>query len=229
MYFALTGTIWLGGAGAVIALGLYWKRGTTAGAYTSIFTGMIVAIVGFVCQRNWVAWTGDDFPLNSQYMMLVALVLSTVLYIIVSLITCRKPHNMDKLLHRGEYAGEDSTEKAKHTGEKKERRSFMQWIGIDADFSLLDKILYLFVTSWSFIMSAIFIVGMVLHKTGAVGLGHWKSFWHGYVLVAVGLGIITTIWFSIGGFVDLADLLKRLKHQSIDAHDDGSVEKEGDA
>ncbi len=224
MYFALTGTIWLGGAGAVIALGLYWKRGTTAGAYTSIITGMVVAIVGFVCQRNWVDWTGGDFPLNSQYMMLVALVLSTILYIIVSLITCRVPHNMDKLLHRGEYAGEDSTEKAKQSGEKKKKKTLMEMIGIDADFSFLDKVLYIFVTSWSFVMSAIFIIGLVLHKLGKMTIESWTSFWHGYVIVAVSLGIITTIWFSIGGFVDLADLLKRLKHQSLDDQDDGSVE-----
>jgi Na+/proline symporter len=58
MYFALTGTIWLGGAGAVIALGLYWKRGTTAGAYTAILTGMVVAVIGFVCQRNWIDGRG---------------------------------------------------------------------------------------------------------------------------------------------------------------------------
>jgi Na+/proline symporter len=226
MYFALTGTIWLGGAGAVIALGLYWSRGTTAGAYTSIVTGMVVAIVGFVCQRNWVDWTGGDFPLNSQYMMLVALVISTILYIIVSLITCREPHNMDKLLHRGEYAGEDSTEKAKHSGDKKQKRTLLQMIGIDADFSFLDKILYIFVTSWSFIMSAIFIVGIILNKSGVLTLDNWTNFWHGYVIVAVSLGIITTVWFSIGGFVDLADLLKRLKHRSLDETDDGSVEGE---
>ncbi len=73
-------------------------------------------------------------------------------------------------------------------------------------------------------MSAIFIIGLILHKSGAVGLDHWKSFWHGYVLVAVSLGIITTIWFSIGGCVDLKDLLNRLRNQKVDEHDDGSVE-----
>ncbi len=229
MYFALTGTIWLGGAGAVIALGLYWKRGTTAGAYTAILTGMVVAVIGFVCQRNWIDWTGGDFPLNSQYMMLVALVLSTLLYVIVSLITCREPHNMDKLLHRGEYAMDDSTEKAKQIGEGKQKRTFLQMIGIDDDFSLLDKILYIFVTSWSFVMSAVFIIGLILHKSGRISLEGWTTFWHGYVIVAVSLGIITTIWFSIGGFVDLADLIRRLKNQRIDEQDDGSVEKEGDA
>ena len=174
-------------------------------------------------QRSWVTWTGVEFPLNSQYMMLIALVLSTLLYIIVSLITCREPHNMDKLLHRGEYAAEDSTEKAKHVGGEKQKRTLLQMIGIDSDFSFLDKILYIFVSSWSFVISAVFIIGLTLHKTGAVNLSNWKSFWHVYVIIAVSLGIITTIWFTIGGIIDLKDLLHRLSTAKREEHDDGSV------
>jgi Na+/proline symporter len=226
MYFALTGTIWLGGAGAVIALGLYWKRGTTQGAYASILTGMVVAIVAFICQQpyGWMKWYGVEFPLNYQHMMLVAMLASTSLYVVVSLVTCRKPFNMDRLLHRGEYATEDSTEKARQV-EKKKRRTLAELIGIDKDFSFLDKILYTFVSSWSFIVSGVFLIGLALNKTGVVKLDHWKAFWHLYVLLSVGLGIITTIWFTIGGCVDLADLLRRLKHRTRDEHDDGSVEK----
>lgn len=225
MYFAFTGTIWLGGAGAVIALGLYWSRGTTAGAYTSIITGMVLAIAGFICQQDfgWIAWFGVKFPLNSQWVMLIAMGTSTILYVIVSLITCRTPHNMDKLLHRGEYATDDATATAKDTTKRK-RRTLMELIGIDKNFSFFDKILYIFVTGWSAVIAIVFLVGFVLNKSGKMGIEQWQSFWHTYILVAVGLGIVTAIWFSIGGCIDLVDLLRRLKNQTSDDADDGRVE-----
>ena len=53
MFFAITGAIWAG-AGAVITLGLYWKRGTTAGAYASLISGAVIAITGIVAQKLWV-------------------------------------------------------------------------------------------------------------------------------------------------------------------------------
>ena len=53
MFFALTGTIYLGGAGACIVGGMYWKKGTTAGAWSAMLSGVIIAVVGFGCQRYW--------------------------------------------------------------------------------------------------------------------------------------------------------------------------------
>ncbi|HEO72613.1 MAG TPA: sodium:solute symporter, partial [Candidatus Hydrogenedentes bacterium] len=53
MFFALTGAIWLGGAGAVIIGGLYWKRGSTAGAWAALSTGAVVGIAGIILQQVW--------------------------------------------------------------------------------------------------------------------------------------------------------------------------------
>jgi Na+/proline symporter len=53
MFFAVTGAIWLGGAGVVIVGGLYWKRGTTAAAFTALIAGSGIATTGAVCQKIW--------------------------------------------------------------------------------------------------------------------------------------------------------------------------------
>jgi len=51
MFFALTGTIFLGGAGSVILGGLYWKRGTTLGAWCAMTVGAILAFGGGIIQQ----------------------------------------------------------------------------------------------------------------------------------------------------------------------------------
>ncbi len=53
MFFALTGAIWLGGAGAIIIGGLYWKRGSTVGAWAALTTGAVVGITGIIMQQIW--------------------------------------------------------------------------------------------------------------------------------------------------------------------------------
>ena len=53
LYVALVSTMWLGGCGPVIVFGLYSRIGTAAGAWTSLLTGMIMAIFGALVQRNW--------------------------------------------------------------------------------------------------------------------------------------------------------------------------------
>ena len=44
LFFAITGAIFTGGSGAVIIGGLYWKRGTTAAAWSALITGSVIAV-----------------------------------------------------------------------------------------------------------------------------------------------------------------------------------------
>lgn len=53
MFMALTGTIYLGGAGACIIGGLYWKRGTTAGAWSAMIFGCTFGVLGFLLNKFW--------------------------------------------------------------------------------------------------------------------------------------------------------------------------------
>ncbi|MDD5706323.1 MAG: hypothetical protein PHR35_10375 [Kiritimatiellae bacterium] len=51
LFFAITGAIFTGGAGAVIIGGLYWKRGTTAGAWCAMLLGSTLAVAGIIVQQ----------------------------------------------------------------------------------------------------------------------------------------------------------------------------------
>jgi solute:Na+ symporter, SSS family len=53
MFFAITGAIYIGGAGSLIIGGLYWKRGSTAGAWVALSTGCIVAVGGMFMRLLW--------------------------------------------------------------------------------------------------------------------------------------------------------------------------------
>lgn len=65
-FFALTGTIFLGGAGSCIIGGLYWKKGTTAGAYTAMVVGCLFALLGFFLNQQWATlvypWLAQAHP-----------------------------------------------------------------------------------------------------------------------------------------------------------------------
>jgi len=66
MFFIITGAIWLGGAGAVIVGGLYWKRGTNIGAFSALIIGCVVAVIGIVLQQGWPGhvypWLTENAP-----------------------------------------------------------------------------------------------------------------------------------------------------------------------
>jgi solute:Na+ symporter, SSS family len=51
MFLALTGAIFVGGAGSAIIGGLYWRRATTAGAWAAMISGMSLAGFGVVVKQ----------------------------------------------------------------------------------------------------------------------------------------------------------------------------------
>ena len=98
-FMNITGAIYMGGSGAVIIGGLYWKRATTAGAWAAMFVGSGLAVVGLILPMFV-----DKMPLNDNWMMLIAMLSGITAFVGVSLATCREPHDMEMLLHRGNYA-----------------------------------------------------------------------------------------------------------------------------
>ncbi len=77
LFFAITGAIFTGGSGAVIIGGLYWKRGTTAAAWSALLTGSVVAVGGIIIKQ-----LDPDFFINGQEFWGLAMLSSSLVYIV---------------------------------------------------------------------------------------------------------------------------------------------------
>lgn len=255
MFFAITGAIWAGGSGPCIVGGLYWKRGTTAGAFTSLIVGSSMAVTGIVLQKLWVPtiypwlvssgllervtrmveglshplepfimWrvTPDAFPINSMEIYFMAMLASISLYVVVSLLTCREPFNMDRLLHRGKYRREgEGIVKEKLTL----RVAIGKLVGINSQYTRGDKVLAWFV----FFYSVVWILANLVVLSIWNALSPWPdSWWVGwskvyYLILPGASAVVSVVWFTIGGTVDLRRLFQRLAEKDDDVLDDGRV------
>jgi SSS family solute:Na+ symporter len=84
-YLWLCGNI-IGGTGVAVLFGMYWKRATTAGAYTAVFTCLVLPMLDLVVRRMYVAWWPNAvYPLKPETTGLATYVLAMVLLVLVSL------------------------------------------------------------------------------------------------------------------------------------------------
>ena len=247
MFFAITGAI-VSGAGAAIIGGLYWKRGGVYAAWVSFISGAVIALTGIALQQCWslpnggglgvwlnntfnLGWSSETlkrFPINGQWISFIGMSSCLILYFVVSLIeyyVLRRPDfNLDKMLHRGEYdtAGE-------HIDTGKKVSWFARCFGITPEFTIGDKIIYAVTIFWSFLKLATFIVFTVLYFYGLVTDDMWKGLWKVWVFLILILGFSTTVWFLVGGLVDVTKLFIALKNVKQNDADDGSVVDGGNA
>ncbi len=175
--------------------------------------------------RPYINWrvTGDKFPINSQEMFFVSMVVPIVLYVVISLLSKRKPFNMDRMLHRGKYRVEGQEQ-------PKERltfaRAFKKLIGITSEYSTGDKILawsvLIYAMGWGFGAWLVIVVWNAFYSWP----NEWWVTWFAIqnIYVALIIGVVTTIWFTIGGTWDLRRMFQRLaKQQEANILDDGRV------
>jgi SSS family solute:Na+ symporter len=207
MFFAVTGALYLGGAGSVIIGGLYWKRGTTGAAWTAMISGSVLAVSGLVLQNVW-----PDFPINGQVTFFLAMVVSIGSYVGVSLLTCRAPFDLDRMLHRVDGPP---------------RLPNRNWValllGVDREFKGGDRIVSGSVFVWNGVMFAAFLI-ITASNLWRIWPDRW---WWNYNLVNLGLtaGIasVTVVWFACGGLRDLFRLFRLLARTKNNPLDDGTV------
>lgn len=268
MFFAITGAIWLGGAGSVIIGGLYWRHGSTKGAFAALIISAVMALSGMAMQLLWpglypwmesntpaalasiarvldgiTAWGigihwkvgPEKFPIDGQWVNFFAMFSAITAYIAFSLydwlVLGKRPVNMDRLLYRGPYAipGErrDTT-----TAPVQGWRSLLP----SPEFTRGDKCIYYGKLVWSCGWVAVFLAG-VGHQVFLVWPGFakdfsiaaWTRFWGVWVAIAVVAAVFTTVWFFIGGLLDLRDLFQTLATLKRDDRDDGRVRERYDS
>ncbi|MCP4759112.1 MAG: sodium:solute symporter [Planctomycetes bacterium] len=234
MFLALTGAIFVGGAGSAIIGGLYWSRGTTAGAWTAMISGMVISCGGIAAKQlpdTVVTGDGAMFDLirwaregvTGQELTFWSIAISIGCYVCVSLATCRKPFNMDRMLHRGKYAlSEDA---AKGTNIAKRRLAvLMERLGFDSEMTTRDRWVTAITLAWPVIFTAVFATALIAHFLGwAPGSGFWATAWGWYTTLALATATIIVIWFTIGGIQNLQAMFHKLRTYQASEADDGRV------
>jgi solute:Na+ symporter, SSS family len=218
LYFAITAAIFVGGSGAVIVGGLYWKRGTTTAAWSALITGSVVAVTGIIILQ-----LHPEFFIDGQKFWAIAMGAASVVYILVSLLGKKHEFNMDKMLHRGKYAIKSEMKIVDVVPQKGWRV-----LGIGKEFTKGDKIIYLAAYTWTFCWVVVFLIGTVLNLTGDVPDSAWMSFWRIFVLINLAVSVIVVVWFTVGGIADFKNMIERLRHMVRDPNDDGWVKKDMD-
>jgi len=217
MWWSATMAIFVSGAGSAIIGGLYWKKGTATGAWSSMVLGSTLSVSGLLaCQIN------DKFPLNGAQVGFFSCLSAASVYIVVSLLTNREDFNMDRMLHRGVYATATGEENA---GPPKERRDWRgKLLGIDRDFTRGDRWIAMLLLGWSFLWFFVFIIGTVWNLVSPWSVTVWSHFWQ---VVGIGLpvviAVITGVWFTWGGVSDIWALFQRLSKERVNHLEDGTV------
>lgn len=171
----------------------------------------------------WIEWSMDPvkFPINSFEIYFISMILSVGGYVIGSYLTY-KPYDLDKLLHRGKYADGPEPVKEKWTL----RNIFSKIIGITPEYTRGDRIIAYSV----FFYSVVYSVGIIFF-----GIVIWNAIWpwpHSWwtvkffittLLIPGIVGVISTIWFMIGGSLDAIQLFRDLKKRVEDPNDNGQI------
>lgn len=226
-------------AGALIALSGFAAQKWWPELYTLLAThgwaeplGNLLHTITTWC-RPYIIWemNPEKFPINSQEILFITNILSLLAFILVSLVTCRHPHNMERLLHRGPWRIE--TTPAPTTAPNRSTRHTLarylreHILGIDAQFSRSDRLIAWAAFLWSF--GYIFLLCFACVVIWNL-ISPWPDTWWGHyfhITLFYGtalLGIIFTIWFTWGGLRDLRALFRdlRTRHDRSDL-DNGSV------
>ena len=174
----------------------------------------------------YLEWQMDPikFPINSTELFGIALVGGLAAYVGGSLLTYRKPYNLDRMLHRGKYSID---------GEKR-IKSMWTWkstmgklIGITPEYTRGDRVIAWAMFGYTFVYQIVLcFLAVLIWNLIAPWPAHWWSIYFLVNSVIIGgvIGAVSTVWFMVGGIIDIRQLFKALAARVDNPLDDGRVE-----
>ncbi len=224
LFWAIIGCFYYAGAGAALIFGLYWRRGTTAAAWAGLISGIMLTAVGYLIIQNSpekaiVFSLGDAvFKLDAQRTTFFIMLISIVVYVITSLFSKQPPFDFDKLFHRGAYALE---EEKSQTFEEPVKG--LKALGINKHFTKRDKFVYFIILVNTIFTFGAFLCITIMNMFHVASDRFWSIVWLVYIWNVIISGSIVTVWFLIGGGMNLKELLAALRSAKQNTLDDGMV------
>ena len=173
-----------------------------------------------------IVWRMDAVkcPVNSIELTFITSLLTLAIYVVVSLMTCRRPFNLDRMLHRGKYA----------IDRERNVRSAWSWktmfgkiIGITPEYTFWDRVI-----AWGYFYYTIvyrFIGAFVLVVVWNI-FDPWPISWWGwyflitFLIIPGFMAAFTAVWFGICGTIDLKRMFHDLNARIVNPLDNGRVE-----
>lgn len=174
----------------------------------------------------WVVWKMDpvDFPINSYEIYFITMIVSLVLYIAVSFLTCKEPFNLDRMLHRGIYSADGS---AKPASPWTWQNLWSKLIGITPEYSRGDRVIAWSVFCYSIVFKFFiaFVLVLIWNKFSPWPVKWWSWYFLVVFVLVPGLAAaVSTVWFGVGGILDLRKMFRDLKERVDNPLDNGMVD-----
>ena len=178
----------------------------------------------------WISWRmhAVKCPVNSIEFSFFLSLFCALLYVVVSKLTCRKPFDLARMLHRDAPAAKASP--APTTGTpflQRAAAAMRRVVGITPEYSRGDRLIAWGVFLYSFAYSfGVCFLGVVAWNA----VRPWPISWWGRYFVIVNFAVpgvvaaVSTVWFGVGGVFGLRALFRDLSaRRDIDESDNGGV------
>lgn len=186
MYFAITSSIYVSGAGAVILGALYWPKATEAGAWAAMIAGATLSLCSITAlqlysKHDW--WPGW---INGMSLSVMVSISSAAVYTVVSLLTGKENFQTSSLFAFAEDID---------TSVNIRKRDLIEKICLSLLISTIAAIILTF----------------LYDKFYGISAENWLAFWKVYSFFMFTVSIPLTLWFFIGSCIDMKCLLRKLK------------------